>query len=519
MKSFHYKSLVGALLAAGAASQAGAVNVNQDGLGQHLIYPYYTARSGNTTLLSVVNTTTAGKVVRVRFLEAKNSVDVLDFNLFLSPYDVWTGAVTKNVAGDGARLITNDNSCTSPTKDQWTSLGGGAYSVDMFNFLYASEDPAAPQGLDRTFEGYVEIIEQASVPLSTTGLYLATKHDATGVAPCTAAVVNATSDTSTAVAAWIAAPTGGMFGALTLLGPVGTSTSVNATALDNFARLPFVNKPSSAFPNFSDGNSCVAATTVGNEVILVNTALANGGVCTPTNQARASMVALMADTINGEYSYTGKVGSPLGTDWIITHPGKNFLTQVVAQAPFTTPWSKTAKTACETIEYRSFDREEFGSSNPSLPNCFSGSAEGACQTKSTSLCFEANVVSFGEGPGISAAVQSANTLWLSGTQQLGANSTATKDGGWMTMDLGPRSGSSTSIAAPGRRLPGQVVSATNIITGAASVANPVGSTATFVGLPVIGFSVSGVKVTAGPQLNNYGASVSLTPTRRISAAQ
>ena len=138
-------------------------------------------------------------------------------------------------------------------------------------------------------------------------------------------------------------------------------------------------------------------------------------------------------------------------------------------------------------------------------------------TKSTSLCFEANVVSFGEGPGASAGVQSANTLWLSGTQQLGANSNATKDGGWMTMDLGPRSGSASSIAAPGRRLPGTVVSATNIVTGAVSLANPVGSVATFVGLPVIGFSVSGAKVTSGPQLNNYGSSVSLTPTRRIAA--
>ena len=518
MKSFHYKSLVGALLAAGVASQAGAVNVNQDGLGQHLIYPYYTARSGNTTLLSVVNTTTAGKVVRVRFLEAKNSVDVLDFNLFLSPYDVWTGAVTKNAAGDGARLITNDNSCTSPTKDQWTPVAGGGYSVDMFNFLYANEDSAAVQGLDRTFEGYVEIIEQASVPVSTTGLYPAIKHDVTGVAPCTAAAVNASN--YAAPTNGIAPPTGGLFGALTLLGPVGTSTSVNATALDNFGRTGFVFLPSSPFPNFSDGNSCVAATTIGNEVVIVETATAATcavGARGPINQASASMVALMADTINGEYSYTGKVGSPLGTDWIITHPGKNYLTNPVASAPFTTPWSVKTKTACETIEYRSFDREEFGSTNPSLPNCFSGSGENACQVKSTSLCFEANVVSFGDGPGASAGVQSANTLWLAGTQQLGANTTAVKDGGWMTMDLGPRAGSTTAIAAPGRRLSATVKGATNIVTGLASTVNVAATVVTFVGLPVIGFSVSGAKVTSGPQLNNYGSSVSLTPTRRISA--
>src|SRR6476646_1978383 len=80
---------------AGIANLANAVNINPDGLGQVLIYPYYTTNAGQATLLSVVNTTAVGKAVKVRFLEGYNSREVLDFNLFLSKYDVWTAEVFK----------------------------------------------------------------------------------------------------------------------------------------------------------------------------------------------------------------------------------------------------------------------------------------------------------------------------------------------------------------------------------------------------------------------------------------
>ena len=81
-----------------------------------LIYPYYTVNAGNDTLLSVVNTSNEGKAMKVRFLEGRNSREVLDFNLYLSPFDVWTAAATTAgaLATDPAVLTTNDNSCTVP---------------------------------------------------------------------------------------------------------------------------------------------------------------------------------------------------------------------------------------------------------------------------------------------------------------------------------------------------------------------------------------------------------------------
>src|SRR5512133_3192553 len=112
MNTFKRKSLYSALAglsALGAAGAAQAVNVNPDGLGQALVYPYYTTRAdangnGYTSLLSVVNSTSSAKVVKVRFLEGKNSREVLDFNLFLSAYDVWTAAILPSVGSGGARV-------------------------------------------------------------------------------------------------------------------------------------------------------------------------------------------------------------------------------------------------------------------------------------------------------------------------------------------------------------------------------------------------------------------------------
>ncbi len=98
MNTFKRKALSAAVLAGlGVAGSAEAVYQDVNGVGQVLVYPYYTVQSaaaGNfNTYLSVVNTTNKAKVVKVRFREGRTSVEVLDFNLYLSANDVWTAAV------------------------------------------------------------------------------------------------------------------------------------------------------------------------------------------------------------------------------------------------------------------------------------------------------------------------------------------------------------------------------------------------------------------------------------------
>ena len=109
MSTFKQKSLFAALAGLGVlgiVDSAQAVHINADGLGQAMVYPYFTARStasGNAyvTALSVVNTTASAKAVKVRFLEGKNSREVLDFNLYLSHHDVWVTAVIPTADGAG----------------------------------------------------------------------------------------------------------------------------------------------------------------------------------------------------------------------------------------------------------------------------------------------------------------------------------------------------------------------------------------------------------------------------------
>jgi len=159
--------LAGLAGAAGIAGTAQAVNMNPDGLGQVLLYPYYTSNGGNQTILSVVNTTDNAKAVKVRFLEGFNSREVLDFNLYLSPYDVWAAAIADD---DGtATLYVNDDSCTVP----YLYDPAGADGVQPFLKLSYNDvvvdkkqifsNDGGPTGIDRAAEGHFEMIEMGTI--------------------------------------------------------------------------------------------------------------------------------------------------------------------------------------------------------------------------------------------------------------------------------------------------------------------------------------------------------------------
>ena len=154
--------LAGLAGAAGIASTAQAVNLNPDGLGQVLLYPYYTVNGGNATLMSVVNTTGQGKAVKVRYLEGVMSVEVLDFNLYMSEYDVWTAAIVADDDGY-ATLFTEDTSCTVPQiPAEGVSFRNLKYAGDPDDLVYTEGD-GGDDSLDRATEGHIEIIEMASI--------------------------------------------------------------------------------------------------------------------------------------------------------------------------------------------------------------------------------------------------------------------------------------------------------------------------------------------------------------------
>ncbi|MCH7508106.1 MAG: hypothetical protein IID60_12505, partial [Proteobacteria bacterium] len=159
------KNLTAAVLAglagiAGIAGTAQAVNLNPDGVGQVLIYPYYTTNGGNQTIFSVVNTTDNAKAVKVRFLEGFNSREVLDFNLYLSAFDVWVAAIADD-AGTPTLFIPDD-SCTVPYL-YGDFDGKQAFLSIAYNDNVSFDNDGGPTGIDRAAEGHFEMIEMGTL--------------------------------------------------------------------------------------------------------------------------------------------------------------------------------------------------------------------------------------------------------------------------------------------------------------------------------------------------------------------
>ena len=218
------------------ATNANAFELSNGGVGHNLIVPYFTAQGGNMTVLHLTNTDVKnGKAVKVRFRGAANSDDILDFQVLLSPGDVWTGAVTAGADGV-AQLTTADGTCTVPTLTK-----GVAQSFDtrrLQGSLSAADKAAG------TREGYVEIFNMADIPdldvygspAGKSALFKAIKHVG-GVAPCTASVIDTAllkTDyvEATAAAAGFATPTTGLMGDWYIINVAKTTTfSGGATAL------------------------------------------------------------------------------------------------------------------------------------------------------------------------------------------------------------------------------------------------------------------------------------------------
>jgi hypothetical protein len=221
MKKTFLRSAAIAVAVTGA-SAAHAVHVNPDGLGQVLLYPYYTVQNNFVTAIHVVNTTDQAKAVKVRFLEGKNSKEVLDFNLYLSPHDVWTGTVVPDAA-NGAKLTSTDTSCIAPGQ---ISAGGEAFR----NFEFATDPGSADP--NRRAEGYVELIEMGV--LTDSAQITAVTHVA-GTPPGCAVI--AAADFAGTVP--VSAPTGGLFGSGHLVSvDGGVRASYDPTALDDFSDIP-----------------------------------------------------------------------------------------------------------------------------------------------------------------------------------------------------------------------------------------------------------------------------------------
>jgi hypothetical protein len=477
MNIFKKKSLCAALAgigALGAAGAAQAVNLNPDGLGQVLIYPYYTTRAdaaGNVynSLLSVVNSTASVKAVKVRFLEGKNSQEVLDFNLFLSPKDVWTAGIVP--MGSGAGIITADKSCTLPV----IPAAGKAF----VNFLYTSDGAGAT--LDRTREGYVEIIEMATFSDSST--------TAANVTHINGVPFHCDRQTD-ALASSEALPPGlrdqdgrsGLFGGITLINVgSGSDYTADAVALDNFSDVVLYTNAGSTQPDLTQANPPISVL------------FANGFVYSSlwaASTADPVSAVLMHDHIMNEFVLDS--GTNSGTDWVVTMPTKFAYVRNGTGTPsrlFQRNFNKTDG-ACDDVDLNIYDREE---QTTSTPIDFSPPPP----TLSNALCWEANVITF----------NNSNVL---GSLNF-ANVPTDFENGWLDVGFFP-----DTITGAVHTLPNDATQVTDIF--GATAFGP----ATYVGLPVVGFAVQSftngaINVNGVNTLSNYGGNFVQKGTRFVDA--
>jgi hypothetical protein len=454
---------------AGISNMASAVYLNNDGLGQVLVYPYYTVNAGNSTIVTVVNTTEDGKAVKVRFLEAYDSREVLDFNLYLSPHDWWAAQVVP--VGSGAGVFTNDNSCTVPALPK-TGSSAVAFSSLAYDGTIGKTD-GGPKGLSRTLEGYVELIEMGIVTNANDGSLDAITHDS-GVPDNCAQVVKAWSGGywSSNAANDISPGTGGLFGSGTIVNvALGTVEGYNADAVDQFFLptdiLTHHTTPESLSPSIA---SATAATSY---VFAPSPASSVPTLVTTSYQVGVDAVSslFMADAVYNEYWSGGGTGA--NSEWVVTFPTKRFyvdpnLALGGVSEPFDVLFTSTlGGTSCAPIAVNAYDREE-GSLGTSIG--FSPAPPGG-----NSLCYEAQVVTFNQPtvvPGVATAVLGS---------KLGTNIPTPSNNGWALIDL---AGASTAHVLP--------ASATT------------GSANTFTGLPVTGFWVAQfVNNDIGGVLSNY----------------
>jgi hypothetical protein len=421
---------------AGIANISNAVYVNADGTGQVLLYPYYTAQRDNQTLLSVVNTTSLGKAVKVRILEGRNSREVLDFNLFLSPEDVWTAAILSTSAltggasdsGVAAGIGTYDQSCTFPSVKSARSASLTVFP--FFNFAYAgSNNDSGPTSLDRTREGHIELIEMLSI--GPGAVLNSIVHSPTTGSPTCSNLPNA----SITAAAGSLPPSGGLFGGIAILDiKEGSYINYSATALEDFSTAQNLTSADSINPNLTNLEIPRSDYFVNGALVRSNWGINAVDPANPIGQKVDAISSLfMSDTLVNEWSTERSLDA--SSEWVITFPTKRFyvdLPGTTALAPFTQLFRNGA--ACEELTFKFWDREEFSQQgtvgfSPPPP------------TPSNSLCYETNVLTFNQNITFSPDAGSSATRTL--RSGLGRNlnpvvgtSAGTSQAGWLRVTLG-----------------------------------------------------------------------------------
>lgn len=363
---------------AGLAGVTGLANaaqhINPEGTGEVLIYPYYTVKNGLDTLYSVVNTTGDTKAVKVRFLEGENTIEVLDFNVYMSAFDVWTGSLSaiKDEEGNviNGQHSTGDKSC-APYLDP----------VQPFlDFAMIQTDTLALEegnvGLNRATEGHFEVLEMGTYPQGTATNGHA-DHGSDGV-PSGCGTLE--SDWDDGIFSEAEGPTtGGLFGSASMVNVAeGLAMTYDAIAIDDF----WLNgdgehtRPGNLFPSIGSGDRDILIFDQG-QIAALNY----------PSGAEAISGLFQRKEVYNEYALDSFIAGK--TEWVVTFPTKNphVNNALGAVLPFTNLWDGLR--SCHEFTMLIWDREE----QDEAPGGGTISPEPPAGTN-PNLCYEANVIRF-----------------------------------------------------------------------------------------------------------------------------
>ncbi len=350
------KSLLGSALIAALASSglaAGtperAMHLSRDGLGQVLVFPYYTVNSSGfgaqQTLVSIVNTTDRAKAARLFFYEGRNGRPVATVTLYLMPFDTWTAAVFPLSDTGPANITTFDLSCTDPDLRQSNTLpelANGNHYLPFSNASYTgTQNDSGPDDLARTREGHLVLIELGEIVAGGNETLAAITPDETGAPAACVQVANAWSPngywTNNRIAD-LEPPGGGLSGSAYPINALnGTMQLIEADAIANFYDRVLNESPALGGPTLStptDAGPIPSAASV--ELIMdgVPTTLNYVGIF-PVDAVSA---LFMAESIYNDFVATESLGG--ASEWVVTFPTKRYYvtgseTGIQAVEPFT----------------------------------------------------------------------------------------------------------------------------------------------------------------------------------------
>ena len=366
--------LIASLALCLSAITTSAVQLSQNGLGQVLLFPYYTVNNNLNYLYSVVNTTDEPKAIKIRFLEGDIGKEVLDFNVYLSAYDVWTGAliptqstIPGHVGEPSAKHLSFDTSCAP-----FLNKAG----QELLPFVIDEDIDPTNRNLSRATQGYWEVIEMGVV---TGNAAIAVDHGTNGIPANCAALENAWSLEDGWNLAPLSDPTGGLMGSASLINVAeGIAFPYDAIALENFWQGAGMHTdPGSLLPDLS-------AAYPESRTLLPSGELA---ISEWETGFEAVSAVLMKAELHNEYVLDAGVAGK--TEWVINFPTKSYHADqgLTAVAPFTSPW--TGQGSCDDFTINRWDREE-------QADIVNGGTAGLPPPAppSPKLCFANNVIEF-----------------------------------------------------------------------------------------------------------------------------